>query len=225
MIEAPEPPHLHSDHDESTVEKSKRWLDRIMPISVLILSIASLFVALHTGRTMESLVNQNERMVRASSTPILMFDNGNAGDEPLEKELNLAVRNVGTGPARIVWLEMTIGEKISRINKLVQYAMDQPEVFEKLSRLEKVSYNYTLGSPSPGILAPNDTAIILKWPFPKTPYVQTIWDGVDSVRDKLSVKACYCSLFDECWESAMSGDVPISVKSCATKGHVNLDSR
>ena len=55
---------------------------------------------------MEQLVEQNSRLVRANSVPLLQFDSGNINDEERSTELYLAVRNAGTGPARIVWFEL-----------------------------------------------------------------------------------------------------------------------
>jgi hypothetical protein len=223
MIEAPETPHLLHEKEDATLATSKHWLDRAMPFAVIILSLASLYVALHTGRTMEGLVAQNERMVRAASTPILTFDSGNAGDEALENELNMSVRNVGTGPARISWMEMSIaGKKFHSVAGVVNYAAALPDVSAKLTTIPKANFPYTTGSTSPGILSANDEAMILKWPLPKDPYGRTIWNAVDELRGQISVKACYCSLFEECWESAMAGDIPVPVKSCTAKDHVNL---
>ena len=63
-------------------------------------------MSLHTAKTMEQLVEQNRRLVRANSVPLLQFDTGNIGDDGRSSELYLAVRNAGTGPARIVWFEL-----------------------------------------------------------------------------------------------------------------------
>ncbi len=66
MIEASETAHNAHAHS-----KNKGWFDIVMAIAILLVSAGSLYVALHTGHTMEALVKENKKLVRAQSTPIL----------------------------------------------------------------------------------------------------------------------------------------------------------
>src|SRR6202008_287634 len=101
MIEAPETPHVHhAGHDDR-----HRWFDIAIALAVVLVSAGSLYVSLHTGHTMEKLVEQNSRLVKANSVPLLLFDTGNVDDQG-QPEIYLGVRNAGTGPARIVWFEL-----------------------------------------------------------------------------------------------------------------------
>jgi hypothetical protein len=45
MIEAPETPHRH--------HASQRWFDIAIAVAVVLVSLGSLYVSLHTGKTME----------------------------------------------------------------------------------------------------------------------------------------------------------------------------
>ena len=56
MIEPPEAPHHVVEHHG----KAGKWFDIAMAMAVLIVSFGSLYVSLHTGHTMESLVEQNQ---------------------------------------------------------------------------------------------------------------------------------------------------------------------
>src|SRR6185369_16176359 len=95
MIEAPETPHVHhAAHGDR-----QRWFDISIAVAVVLVSLGSLYVSLHTGRTMEKLVDQNARLVKANSVPLLQFDHGNVNDQG-KSEIYLAVRNARTGPAR-----------------------------------------------------------------------------------------------------------------------------
>ena len=60
MIDDPEGPHPH--HGSSGI----KWLDLALAIAVLLLSAASLWTAHGTGQTMERLVAENSRLVRAN---------------------------------------------------------------------------------------------------------------------------------------------------------------
>lgn len=64
MIDEPEAPHGH--HNTGI-----KWLDLALALSVVALSVASLVTAQHTGHTMERLVTENSRLVRANATPLL----------------------------------------------------------------------------------------------------------------------------------------------------------
>ena len=97
MIEPPETPHHVAEHHRTAIP----WFDVAMGVAVLAVSFGSLYVSLHTGHTMEALVEQNQRLVRAQSTPILQYTHGNNVDG--EKVLHFEVRNVGTGPALSAW--------------------------------------------------------------------------------------------------------------------------
>jgi hypothetical protein len=114
VIEAPEtphPPHSHNDsHKDDDKRGGPRWFDIMITLTLVIISMGSLYVSIHTGETMEKLVKQNERMVRASSTPLLQFGHGNvttegSGDKS-HPALTFSVQNVGTGPARVAWFEV-----------------------------------------------------------------------------------------------------------------------
>ena len=57
MIEAPETLHVHH-------QPSHRWFDIAIAVAVVAVSVGSLYVSLHTGETMEKLVEQNSRLVK-----------------------------------------------------------------------------------------------------------------------------------------------------------------
>jgi hypothetical protein len=221
MIEVPEPPHIHRAH-ESAAEKSKHWLDRVLPLAVIAVSLGSLFVSLHTGRTMEGMVEQNERMVRATSTPILTYDHGNSGPNR-EPQLNFSIANNGTGPARVVWVEMSYkNKKYPHFFALLQDL--QPNL--TLKQLEQENFfgqnALTTDQVAPGIMAAKDDAHLLSWTYPKTPMSSKAWEVLDRNRWGIKMEACYCSIFDECWQSTMTGDKPTKVAICKPEGRVNL---
>jgi hypothetical protein len=220
LIEAPETPHIH--HGESAPHK-RHWMDWAMPLAVVALSLGSLYVSIHTGKTMESLVAQNERIVRANSTPILQFGFGNAGDVALSRELKMELKNVGTGPARIVWLELSAdGKKFTSIMDIAMRASRLPNAKAELENYKNktIAMRFTTSSASQSILAANDTVNLMTWPYPSASNVEQsiIWDAADTLRPKIKATACYCSLFDECWESQMQGDIPKPVKACRPAG-------
>lgn len=203
MIEAPETPHTTHNHGTG----GQRWFDILMAVAVLLVSSGSLYVALHTGHTMEALVRANEKLVRAQSTPVLQYDHGNAGDEG-QNELSFAITNVGTGPARIVWFEIAPeGQRYPSIGKWVIEAGEGQVSFisSPINRM---------------VLAPGVERIMLKWERPADAAGRARWTQIDRARFETPVRACYCSVFDQCWESNLEADIPKEVPSCERKEQV-----
>ncbi len=203
MIEAPETPHTHHSHGHGG-SGSGRWFDIAMAVAVLLVSAGSLYVALHTGHTMEALVHANERLVRAQSTPVLQYDHGNISDEGVP-QLEFSITNVGTGPARIVWFEIAPGgERYSNVGSWIIATGDS-------------SIAFTSASINRMVLAPGVERRMVTWKRPEDAAGRERWATIDRERFKTPVRACYCSVFDQCWQSNLEADIPKEVPSCERK--------
>jgi len=207
MIEAPETPHVHHD--------KQRWLEIALAVAVVLVSLGSLYVSLHTGKTMEQLVEQNSRLVRANSVPLLQFDTGNINEEGKE-EIYLAVRNAGTGPARIVWFELLQDGKPVRNFK---------DLLPKNFRPTRPELNIVTGGIAPSMMPAGEYRKLLIWSRAGAAGATAIpaWDHLNKVRQGLTVEACYCSLFDECWLTKAKADVPRPVASCEFGNRITYD--
>ena len=204
VIDDPELPH--ASHGKSGIA----WLDLSLAIAVLALSAASLLTAQHSGRTMEKLVEENSRLVRANSTPVLQFLSGNVGDNG--RAISLSVANVGTGTARVIWFEIT----------MMGLAKTDPiDLIDYAPRAEEQDYLPT--RPVGGTYFPaGETRQFLTWNYPKSAVSQAKWNAFDAARSELKVTACYCSVLGECWTSHLAADVPEPVPQCSAKGHLNF---
>jgi hypothetical protein len=80
------------------------WVDVILAGSAIFISIVSLMVSIHHGRTMEQLVAANEKQVKASTLPILRYVTGNVTNN--QRMIHFQVTNGGTGPAIIEWFRL-----------------------------------------------------------------------------------------------------------------------
>jgi hypothetical protein len=198
MIEAPETPHRHH-----TVH---RWLDIGLAVAVVLVSLGSLYVSLHTGKTMEQLVEQNARLVRANSVPLLQFDTGNIGDDDRSSEIYLSVRNAGTGPARIVWFELLQDGRPVR---------NYQDLLPGDAKWARSDIGIVTGGIAPSMMPAGEYRKLVSWPRPKADRaMMSAWDNLNTVRQGLKVEACYCSLFDECWLTSAAADVPRPVATC-----------
>jgi hypothetical protein len=203
VIEGPETHH----HHHSTGIK---WFDAITTLSVLMVSIASVVISVHTGQAMEDLVRENARMVRANSTPLLNFSTGNADDDgkPL---ITMTVSNSGTGPARVVWIQ------ISNEGKAQSTILDLAR-----STGAPIDRVYSVSRPlAHTLLKAGEERTFISWNKPKsdTDPQAAAWKATDKARFGFKVEACYCSLLGECWHSTLDGDIPQPVPVCTPQGH------
>lgn len=192
-----------------------RWFHIAVALSMIISAVSALMATLHTGRTMTALVEQNAKLVRAGSTPILEFAHGNVlGDGTPALEFN--VRNVGTGVARIVWFELRLdGKPMPNMHKAIR-ALD-PNITSSLM--------FTSSPVAQRSLAAGGEARILRWDKPgaDTPDLLRAWRKLDEARFRtLVVEVCFCSVFEECWTSSLSGDVPKKVQACVAEGRTSI---
>ena len=176
-------------------------LDLAVPVSALLISVISLIIGIHHGRTMQEMAQANARLVQANSWPLLQYTTGNANDKG-EPEITLKVENAGVGPAKLISLEIFQGERRIRTPRDLIAALDavgpRPDV--------------STGSPIPLVMrAGTDTLIVGM----KRAGNEAAWDKLNSERFRLRFRACYCSVFDECWVSDLSTVSPQPVEHCA----------
>lgn len=157
---------------------------------------------------MKSLVEENAKLVRANSTPLLTFGHGNASDKG-ERQIGFELANVGTGPARIVWFELRLdGKPMAGMGAAIR-ALSPTSV-------EGAALSFTSSPAAPRILGANNSTQIFVWKLPddKDEY-RAAWEVLDKARFKrIEVEACFCSVFDQCWQSKLSADVPRPVDRC-----------
>lgn len=207
VIDEPEAPHAHH-------KSGIAWLDLALAIAVLVLSGASLLTAQHTGHTMEKLVEENSRLVRANATPVLQFLSGNVGEGGSGRELSLTVSNVGTGTARVIWFEVTRNGRLRRdANDLIEYLPNPAEL------------DYLPTQPVGGTYFPaGESRRFMGWKYPTGAASRIKWEAFD--RDRLAGRvtaiACFCSVLGECWVSSLRADMPKRVEVCEPRGRSNF---
>lgn len=220
MIEPPEVPHTHhAGHEAPARHPALRlFFDAVTPISVLLLSIGSLFVALHTGTAMDKLVAHNEKLVKAQSTPILEFNTSNSKDDKLSESswvLSFDLLNVGTGPAKLNWVRIAHGG---------QHHPNFPAWVQSLREPGAKPFDAPLSistSPLTRVVLPaGGIRPAFSWPRPKEDGApeRSLWKRADTERFKMRVEVCYCSVFDECWEASLPHGDHKPVAQCTAPG-------
>ena len=181
-----------------------RWLDLTLALSAMFVSIVSLAIAVHHGKAMD-------RLVAANSWPFLMYDTDNL-DPQGNRRISLKVANVGIGPARIqtfeVWWQ---GQPISTAPELLERCcMGDAKV--PIDSATARSLHLTIGLVGSRVMRAGAEETFLSLELKDTN--AEIWHKLDVARMQLQKRACYCSVFDECWETDLERTSAKRVGSC-----------
>lgn len=192
-----------------------RWFHLAVAASMVISAISALIATIHTGRTMTALVEQNAKLVRAGSTPMLEFGHGNAADDG-KARLQFGIRNAGSGMARIVWFELKLDDKPMA---------NMGDVVRALNPGMKSTFSFSSAPVAGRVLSPGVDEQLFGWsrPQPGEEDLLKAWNDLDKARFKrIKVEACFCSVFQECWTSKLKGDVPQLSPDCPKQERVSL---
>ena len=184
-----------------------RWLDMIVGLSAMFVSVVSLVVSFEHGRTMRELVRQNEKLVAASTIPMLDFTSSNLDDATAKPYFKFTVKNGGVGPAVIDWFELSY--------KGVAY--DKPIDLlhaccaEAMAKDNPKSGTVWYSSITNNILPARESFD----PMTLRPEVgDNLLRAFYAAQPNIKARACYCSVLDECWTTHFETSRPVKVQSC-----------
>ena len=191
--------HQHASHATGT-----RWLDVSLALSAFFVSLVSLGLAIHNGRTME-------RLVAANSYPDLEFEYGNGydlhdgrGERPA---IYLSLRNTGIGPARVHSLELPFNQRpVTNLRSLLELCCTR----EPADALPKTSYRLS-GDVRGAMLPAGRDLNLFAWPRPEA---DPRWARLEAAYLQIGARVCYCSVFDECYVRDSARREPGRVRAC-----------
>jgi len=194
------------EHETAHVPHSTghRWVDVALALSAFFVSIVSLALAVQHGNAMD-------RLVAANSWPFLMYDTYNL-DPQGNRRISLEVENSGIGPARIqtfeVWWQ---GQPVSTGPELLQRCC-MTDSKAPLDQATARSLNLVIGQIAARVMRAGAAESFLSLELKETN--ADIWHRLDIARLQLKMRACYCSVFDECWETDLAQTSAKRVRSC-----------
>jgi hypothetical protein len=191
----------HEVHQPHAHRTGHRLLDLAVPVSALLISVVSLVIGIHHGRTMQEMAQANARLVQANSWPLLQYATGNANDNG-DPEITMKIVNSGVGPAKLISLELFQGERRLRTPRDLVDALDPSHPRPALS----------LGITLPTVLRAGQDMLILG--MKREGNVEALWDKLNQERFRFRFRACYCSVFDECWVSDLLTVAPQPIQQC-----------
>ena len=211
MVDTPEAPHQH--HRAHT---GHSWLDISLGLSAMFVSMVSLAVAIAHGHTMDRMAQANERMVeangrmvQASSWPFVEFSTHNV-DERGSPKVRLVLTNVGVGPARVETFELWWkGQPMASAEALLNACCVTPSA----KPVQQTTAVISVGQTAPSILRAGAHVDFLGIAESRP---GELWNKFNVERDHITVRVCYCSVFDECWTGSGVTTKADRVDSCPT---------
>lgn len=189
MSETPERPHRTGFF----------WLDMLVALSAVVISVASLFVAQRADRT-------QERLLAASVWPYVEFTTSNFLNN--KRLVALTLRNAGVGPARIRWMTIQYNSKLLADPRELLHTCCDPQSAHMLTKtLVTSTVTHT-------VLVPHESRDFML----VTPNAQDkiAFTAFDHARNQLHVRVCYCSVLGDCYllDNASDDNDPKSVQNC-----------
>jgi hypothetical protein len=181
------------------------WLDKVLPISAILISVISIWIAFHHGQVMQELVHQNERLVQASSLPHLTLSSSFMTDGQGRSRASFGIVNGGVGPAEIRTAELLLDGRPVR---------NASDLLAKCCGITS-SDGLVTSAPTNSMVRAGQSIDY----FSLTQVNDAAKSGLDRLywaieQDRIVARTCYCSVFDECWVRSSRDERPRRVKQC-----------
>ncbi len=173
----------------------------------MFISVVSLIVSIEHGRTMEKMVQQNEKMVAASTVPYLTLSSAQLDPVTNKPLARLILKNGGVGPALVNWFDVRY-KGVSYAGPATLMKACCAEALPKdAGKLNGVVYSYV----SHNILPARESVDVLTV---RPDMGERLLKAFDDATRDLAVTACYCSVLGECWQTDFGARSPQAVKEC-----------
>jgi hypothetical protein len=191
--------------DLSAAMIGSRFL-RYLPIITLahfIIGLPALIASLALAWFAFVQADATQKMQTGGAMPFVTFGTSNADDDG-KANISLSLTNDGVGPAILGPIEIRYkGKAISSPTALLSACCTNGD---------PTSLSFAT-SPSTNVaVRPGESASFLR--LPRTPANEAVWQAFNRERWKMSVRACYCSIFNDCWVTEGMQGLPKPVKQC-----------
>lgn len=184
--------------------------NKIVAIAALLTSVVAVFIAWDEGRL-------QRRNQRASFLPLIDIRGSvSTGTDALS--VSVTATNRGHGVAFIKSFEVFHGNRPITTWQELESAL----LTEQLARQADLSW-----ADPEGYLQAGDgqTLLELRWPSSSLPvFRQQFFVSAETTIAAFDARACYCSVFGECWTTTLLGDVePEPVGACPARTSIMSD--
>lgn len=204
-MSAGEPPiDVGSDGARATSRKAAHnWLDIGAALAALFISLVSLFVAMENQKTQRDLL-------AASNWPFLREVLSNEYNDRLD--VALGVSNGGVGPAKIRTFQILYDGRPMRSGlDLLRHCCGLGATDADIVRRLPLGYEYSMIDET--VLRPGEDNVVLG--LRREPSASEVHRRLIANLHRVSFRACYCSILNECWESDLRSTRTTPVARCA----------
>jgi hypothetical protein len=182
----------------------ERWL-KYLPIMIvghMLVTVPTFVISLALAYATFVQADATRKIQLSETWPYVAYGTGNQSDAG-EAEIAFRLTNDGVGPAKVEAVELRYGGK----------PMSDPRHFlQTCCGYDPASPVSFVSGPVTGVLRPGESAEFIR--LPKRPDNAALWDRLETERWKVTVRSCYCSVFDDCWVMESGSLDPRQVEAC-----------
>lgn len=203
-----EPPETQQPSDQLFDTPALRRLARWLPLAMVghfTIGVPALLISLVVAYGTYVQAGATQRMQEAAAWPFVAYRTGNYTAEG-ERLINLSFANNGLGPALVGPVEVKFRGRVMRspVDLLTACCgyRDNRTMQLRTSPIVNVA------------LRPGEEVLFMS--LPAVSANAEMVDLLDAVREDIEVRACYCSIFDDCWIVEGPQAQPRPVETCPT---------
>jgi hypothetical protein len=181
----------HAPHAHKT---GHNWVDLVVAISALFISVVSLGIGILHGRTMERMAEENARLVAANSWPFVSYGTATVTTDGVTS-VRMQVFNSGVGPAKIESAELKWKGVAYRTSRAFLAACCNLEPASETPYDTSVVPNF--------VLPAGERSLFLQFSKAADSEVFSALQRA-ALSPDLQLNICYCSIFDECWQDDLT---------------------
>ncbi len=195
---------LSSSSDSSAAALDK--LLRLLPLftaAQLLFAVPALIGSLALAYFAFVQADATRKMQVGGAMPFVTYGTSNVDDQG-GREISLSLANNGLGPAILGPLEIRYEGKI----------IDSPaDLLEQCCGLKPNSGLAFMTSPASNVaVRPGESVQFFR--LKRTAQSSSTWDKLNEERWKLRVRACYCSIYNDCWIIEGAQTIPTPAAQC-----------
>ena len=194
-------PEAKTDPSDAALKRLIKYLP-MLAIGHMFITVPAFVISIALAYATFVQADATRKIQQSETWPYISYGTSDITDEGVE-EISFVLGNDGVGPARLKQLEFRYdGRPMESPRKFLQICCgdppQRPTAFMS-SRFEIV-------------LRPGETTKFIR--LVKKPENAAVWNRLEVERWKVAVRACYCSIFDDCWVLNSRKPDPEPVKVC-----------
>ncbi|HYC94453.1 MAG TPA: hypothetical protein VEB39_02015 [Sphingomicrobium sp.] len=189
------------DRSEELPRRLLKYLP-VMMVGHLAITIPTFVISIALAYATFVQADATHKIQQSETWPYISYGTSNISDEGVD-EITFMLGNDGMGPARLKQLEFLYDGR----------PMQNPRQFLQLccgdSRSNPTQFK---SSGFEVVLRPGETTYFIG--LTKKPENAAVWERLNAERWKVAVRACYCSIFDDCFVLDTRRADPQPVEAC-----------